>query len=248
MRRLYFFIIMPIHFLAGIPYLGLTLFIGLFNHELQVLMAYRYNQLTSWWLYMIAGAKIIAKGVENFDLDTNVVYVSNHRSMLDIPLVMLHSKKPIIFIGKDSIKKWPFIGWWLLAMDGLLLDRSSPRAGLKTILKAIELIKSGRSCIIYPEGTRSKTKEMLPFKQGSFKLASKANVPIVPISVLGTADVFENNYINLAPETVYLSVGKPIYLDQLSKEDQLRSAVYVQEIIEDMYKEQLDLQAQAKQS
>lgn len=248
MRRLYFFLVMPIHFLAGLPYLGLTLFVGLFNHELQVLMAYRYNQLTSWWLYTIAGAKVVAKGTENFNLDTNVVYVSNHRSMLDIPLVMLNSKKPIIFIGKDSIKKWPFIGWWLQAMDGLLLDRSSPRAGLKTILEAIELIKSGRSCIIYPEGTRSKTKEMLPFKQGSLKLASKSNVPIVPISVLGTEDVFENNHINLTPDTVYLTVGEPIYLDQLSKEDQLKSAAYVQAIIQEMYTEQLELQKQAKQS
>lgn len=246
MRRLYFFIIMPIHFLAGLPYLGLTLFVGLFNHELQVLMAYRYNQLTSWWLYKIAGAKIIAKGLENFEQDTNVVYVSNHRSMLDIPLVMLHSKKPIIFIGKDSIKKWPFIGWWLQAMDGLLLDRSSPRAGLKTILEAIELIKAGRSCIIYPEGTRSKTKEMLPFKQGSLKLASKTNVPIIPISVLGTEDVFESNYINLTPDTVYLTVGEPIYLDQLSKEDQLKSAAYVQDVIQVMYEEQLELQKQDK--
>ncbi len=248
MRRLYFFIIMPIHFLAGLPYLGIILLIGLFNHDLQVLLAYRYNQLTSWWLYKIAGAKIIAKGIENFDQDTNVVYVSNHRSMLDIPLVMLHSKKPIIFIGKDSIKKWPFIGWWLQAMDGLLLDRSSPRAGLKTILEAITLIKSGRSCIIYPEGTRSKTKDMLPFKQGSLKLASKSNVPIVPISVLGTEDVFENNHINLSPDTVYITVGEPIYLDQLSKEDQLKSAPYIQKVIEKMYKEQQELQRLAKLS
>lgn len=248
MRRLYFCIIMPIHFLAGLPYLGLTLLVGLFNHELQVLMAYRYNQLTSWWLYKIAGAKIITKDIENLNQDTNVVYVSNHRSMLDIPLVMLYSKKPIIFIGKKSIKKWPFIGWWLLAMDGLLLDRSSPRAGLKTILEAIELIKSGRSCIIYPEGTRSKTKDMLPFKQGSLKLASKTNVPVVPISILGTEDVFESNYINLTPDTVYISVGKPIYLDQLSKEDQLKSAAYIQDIINVMYQEQLELQKQEKHS
>jgi len=168
--------------------------------------------------------------------------------MLDIPLVMLHSKKPIVFIGKDSIKKWPFIGWWLQAMDGLLLDRSSPRAGLATILEAIELIKSGSSCIIYPEGTRSNTKEMLPFKQGSLKLASKTNVPVVPISVLGTEDVFESNYINLTPDTVYLTVGEPIYLDQLSKENQLKSAAYIQSIIEVMYQEQLELQKQAKLS
>jgi 1-acyl-sn-glycerol-3-phosphate acyltransferase len=159
---------------------------------------------------------------------------------------MLYSKKPIIFIGKDSIKKWPFIGSWLLAMDGLLLDRSSARAGLQTILKAIELIKNGNSCIIYPEGTRSKDKEMLPFKQGSFKLASKTGVPIIPISILGTADVFENNKVNLKPETVYLNVGKPILLSDLSTEDQAKSAVYVQNVINEMFQEQLKKQQEAK--
>lgn len=246
MRRIAFFIIIPIHFLLGIPYLGLIYFIGLFNHKQRVKMAYGYNRLTSWWLYKISGAKFVTEGLENLNPDENVLYVSNHRSMLDIPLMMLHIKKPLIFIGKDSIKGWAFIGWWLRAMDGLFIDRSSARAGLQTILTAIERINAGESCIIYPEGTRSKTLEMLPFKQGSLKLASKTGVPIIPISVLGTADVFENNHINLRPETVYLSVGKPIILSELDKETQNKSALYVQDIINEMYQAQLAKQALSK--
>jgi 1-acyl-sn-glycerol-3-phosphate acyltransferase len=230
----------------GIPYLGFIYFIGIFNHKQRVKMAYAYNRLTSWWLYTISGAKIITEGLENLEQKTNVLFVSNHRSMLDIPLMMLHIKKPIIFIGKDSIEHWPFIGWWLRAMDGLFIDRSSARAGLTTILTAIERIKQGESCIIYPEGTRSKTKDLLPFKQGSLKLASKTGVPVIPISVLGTADVFENNHINLKAETVYLSVGKPILLSELDKEDQAKSASYVQEIIQKMYNAQLQKQALSK--
>ncbi len=108
--------------------------------------------------------------------------------------------------------KWPFIGWWMAAMDGLFLDRTSPRQGLKTILTAIERIKDGESFAIFPEGTRSQSEEFLPFKQGSLKLASKSGAVIVPIAIRGTVDVFENNGLNLKPATVYFSVGEPIDL------------------------------------
>ncbi len=246
MQRLKFFIFIPIHFLCGIPYLGLIHLIGLFNRPLRVKMAYGYNRLTAWWLFWAAGAKFDVEGIDNLYQDTNVLYVSNHRSMLDIPLMMKYVKKPMIFIGKDSIKKWPFIGWWLHAMDGLFLNRTNPREGLKTILHAIDRIKNGESCIIYPEGTRSRTKEMLPFKPGSFKLATKPNIPIVPMAVLGTADVFENNKINLRPEKVYLKVGKPIILDQLTSEDQRNISKYVQNIIQGMYDDLLAKQAKDK--
>jgi len=248
MRRILFFTIMSIHFICGLPWLGLCYLVGIFNPPLRRDMAYQYNRLTSWWLYKIAGAKIIIKGKENLYLDTNALYVSNHRSMLDIPLLMLLLKKTPILIGKDSIKKWPFIGWWLHAMGGFFLNRTNPKEGLKTILLAIDRVKAGQSCIIYPEGTRSRTKEMLPFKPGSFKLATKPNVPIIPMSVLGTADVFENNKINLKAETVYLSVGEAIYPDRLSKEDQKNISKYTQAIIQDMYDEQLRLQSTQKQS
>ena len=89
---------------------------------------------------------------------------------------------------------------------------------------------------------------MLPFKPGTLKLASKTNVPVIPISVLGTEDVFEKNHINLTPDTVYLTIGEPIYLSQLSKENQLKSAAYIQSIIKTMHQEQLELQKQAKHS
>jgi len=246
MRRLLFFIIIPIHFILGLPYLGIVYFVGLFNKQMQYKMAYRYNQLTSWWIMTIAGAKFVIEGKENLSPPSNVLYVSNHRSMLDIPSLILHSKQPILFIGKDTIKNWPFIGWWLHAMGGLFLDRSSARAGLKTILTAIDRIKAGESCVIFPEGTRSKTDELMPFKQGSLKLASKTGVPIIPISILGTDDVFENNHINLKSETVYLSAGEPIDLNSLSKEDQRRSGEYVRQVIQTMYSQQLAKQAKEK--
>ncbi len=145
MRAVIFIIIISIHFILGLPYLGLIYLIGIFNYKQRIKMAYAYNRLTSWWLYTISGAKFVTQGLENLYQDTNVVYVGNHRSMIDIPLMMLFMKDPIILIGKDSIKKWPFISWWLHAMGGYFLDRSSGKAGFKTnlalyTLKAQEVV------------------------------------------------------------------------------------------------------------
>lgn len=239
MRRFLFFIFISIYYLLGLPLLLIAYIIGTVNMPLRRTIAYHYNRMTGWIIFTVAGAKFITKGLENIPKDSNAVFVSNHKSMLDIPAIMRFSKRPINFIGKKSIMKWPFIGWWMAAMDGLFLDRTSPRQGLKTILTAIERIKDGESFAIFPEGTRSQSEEFLPFKQGSLKLASKSGAVIIPIAIRGTVDVFENNGLNLKPATVYFSVGEPIDLSTLSKEDQQKSASYVSEIIQKMYVDSL---------
>ena len=240
MRRILFFISISTYYLLGLPLLLVAYIIGIFKIDLRRTIAYHYNRMTGWIIFTVAGAKFVTNGLENIPTDSNAVFVSNHKSMLDIPAIMRFSKRPINFIGKKSIMKWPFIGWWMSAMGGLFLDRSSPRQGLKTILTAIERIKAGESFAIFPEGTRSQSEEFLPFKQGSLKLASKSNTVVIPIAIRGTVDVFENNGLNLKPATVYFSVGKPIDLSALSKEDQQKSAIYVSKIIQEMYVDSLN--------
>ncbi len=239
MRRLLFIIIIPLFYLIGLPLLLVTYIIGIFNMPLRRTIGYHYNRATGWIIFTISGAKFVTKGLENIPTNTHAVFVSNHKSMLDIPAIMRFSKRPINFIGKKSIVKWPCIGWLMAAMDGLFLDRENPREGLKTILQGIERIKEGESFAIFPEGTRTPGNDFLPFKQGSFKLASKSNAPIIPIAIRGSFDVFEKNGMNLKPETIYFSVGKPILLSDLSKEDQQKSGAYVQKIIEKLYMDTL---------
>ncbi|MBN2220651.1 MAG: 1-acyl-sn-glycerol-3-phosphate acyltransferase [Vallitaleaceae bacterium] len=240
MRRILFILLIPLHYILGIPWLLLTFLVGVFNRKLRRRMAYRFNRITSWLIMTIAGATFIVDGKDNLPKDTTVLYVSNHRSMLDIPTLVLQSKQPINFIGKKSLLKWPFVGWWMYAMDGLFLDRSNPREGLKTILEGIERLKSGDSFVVFPEGTRSREEGLLPFKQGSLKLASKSGVLIIPVAIHGTEKIFENNGANLKPGIVFVSFGEPIDLSVLSKEDQLHSAAYVQNIITQLYNEHLE--------
>lgn len=235
MRRIIFLIFVPLSYLISIPFLGLAFLIGFVNQNAKMKIAYTFNSYFGWLFLTISGAKFKTYGLENIPSDKTVLYVSNHRSMLDIPTIVRFSKVPLNFVAKDSLKKMPVFGWWIIANNALLLDRSSPREGLKTILKGIERIKAGETFVIYPEGTRSKTDDFLPFKQGSLKLASKANVPVIPVAIRGTADVFENNGFNLKAKTIYFSVGEPIDLNTLSDEDKKHSAIYVQNVIKGMY-------------
>ena len=129
---------------------------------------------------------------ENLPQSGPVVYVSNHQSYADIPL-FFHavSNHQVSFIAKDSLEKAPLFGYWIRTSRGLFLKRGDARASLQTINEGAELLKQGFSLVIFPEGTRSHCSEMADFKPGSLKLATKARVPIVPVTVNGTYHMFE---------------------------------------------------------
>ena len=117
----------------------------------------------------------------------------------------------------------------------LFLDRKDPRAGMKTILQAIEYIKQGISIFIFPEGTRNKGEELtlLPFKEGSFKIATKTGCPIVPVSINNSAEIFENHMPRLKKTHVIIEYGTPIYPVELTREELKTLGVTCQQIIQD---------------
>ena len=119
----------------------------------------------------------------------------------------------------------------------LWISGNDLKQGLKTILTAIEKVKSGISICIFPEGTRNKNEDeldMLPFHEGSFKIAAKANCPIIPMAISGSADIWENHFPRVKKTHVILEYGKPIYIDQLEKEDKKHLGAYTQNIIHEM--------------
>ena len=119
----------------------------------------------------------------------------------------------------------------------LFLDRDDLKQGLKTILTGIENVKNGISMCIFPEGTRNKGSEtLLPFKEGSFKIAEKTGCAIIPMALTNTDDIFENHFPKIVPTTVVLEYGKPIYPNDLEKEERKKLGAYCQRIVEDMLK------------
>ncbi|MBQ9661713.1 MAG: 1-acyl-sn-glycerol-3-phosphate acyltransferase [Oscillospiraceae bacterium] len=153
-----------------------------------------------------AGARVIISGTEKLPTDRRFLFVSNHRSMLD-PIIVIDKlrKYNISFISKPSNMNIPLGGRIAYATGFLAIDRENDRNALKTILTAADYMKRDLCSIgIYPEGTRSKTNEMLPFHAGSFKIAQRAKAPIVVASVRGTEDLRRFRFF--AGEKVYLDI------------------------------------------
>ena len=122
-------------------------------------------------------------------------------------------------------------------MTCLFLDRDDMRQGLKTILTAVENVKQGYSVFIMPEGTRNHNEEMLPFKEGSFKVAEKSGCPIVPIAFSNTDALYELHKPWVKKAKVVVHFGEPIYIDGISREEKKELAGKVQGIIADMLAE-----------
>lgn len=183
-------------------------------------------------LVRISRMNLIIEGMENIP-DEPVVFMGNHQSYIDIYVTVTALSRRLILIGKKEILRIPIIGQLGREMNVLFLDRENPREGLKTILEAIRLIKQeGYDVLIYPEGTRSKSTEMGEFHKGSFKIAQKTGAPIIPMVVNDAYKVFEDTGRVTPNVDVHLKFLPPVYLNQLSEEDEKNIDLYLKEMIQ----------------
>lgn len=235
MRTIIIVIFLALYVILTLPILLAIVIVGLFNKKSQYKMTKVLVTHLTKGIMFLTGSKITITGLEHIP-DETVLFVGNHRSIFDIVLLMYVIKRPFGFIGKEEVTKIPYINLVLSLLGGLFLDRQDSRKALKTILEGIELLKTGHSMLIFPEGTRNKvSEEPLPFKQGSLKLAEKAKVPVVPFSIKGTDNIFENNkHLNVKASNVYLNFGKPVILSELPSEEKKKSAVYIRSIIKQL--------------
>lgn len=237
MIRLIFVALFVVLFLIiGIPVLGIEWLIGKVSKKT---MDYSSLRLVQWAFNMIiklAGIELTVIGEENIS-EGPVLYIGNHRSFFDVPITYPRCPIRTGYIVKKEMEKVPLLSTWMKRLHCLFLDRNDLKQGLKTILTAIEKVKSGISICIFPEGTRNKNEDeldMLPFHEGSFKIAAKANCPIIPMAISGSADIWENHFPRVKKTHVILEYGKPIYIDQLEKEDKKHLGAYTQNIIHEM--------------
>ena len=212
--------------------------IGKINKKAKDYSSLRIVQWGFSVILKLSGLKLTIKGKENIP-DEPALFVANHRSYFDILIMYVQCERLTGFVAKDSIEKIPSLRVWMRYLYCLFLKRDDPRAGMKMILQAIEYIKQGVSICIFPEGTRNKGEELslLPFKEGSFKIATKAGCPIVPVSINNSAEIFENHVPKLRKTHVILEYGMPIYPKELSREEQKGIGAKCQEIIGNTIKE-----------
>lgn len=131
---------------------------------------------------------------ENLPKEGPVVFIANHQSYADILSFLYNIKNhQLSFIAKDTLGSIPVFGKWVLRIRGIFIERGDVRASLRTINEGVDYLKQGFSLVIFPEGTRSRSSEMAEFKPGSFKLATKAKVPIVPVTLDGGYRTYEQS-------------------------------------------------------
>lgn len=181
-------------------------------------------------LIKLSDSTVNVHGLENI-LEGPVLFVSNHQSNMDIAIICGFIDKPKGFIAKKELKKLPLINKWITLAGSIYLDRENPRKSMEGILEGIKTLKNGHSLVVFPEGTRSRGDKMGEFKSGSFKLATKSKVPIVPLTIDGTYRVMEANKILIKPSNINFYVHKPIYTDKLSKEEIAKLPETVEHII-----------------
>lgn len=185
----------------------------------------------------IAGVEVTVKGAENIPKDQAVLYVGNHRSYFDILVGYTTVPGLMGFVAKKEMLRYPFLRSWMKNVNCLFLDRENIKEGLKTILEGIDHVKNGISVWIFPEGTRNRNedlRELLPFKEGSLKIAEKTGCPVVPVAIMGTADVFEKHMPFIRPAKVTVYYGTPFYIKDLDPADRKKAGAYTREVIRDM--------------
>lgn len=193
---------------------------------------YVYEKMKTMANHIIKKSKTKTEvtGLENIPNET-CLFVCNHQAMFDGFLLLANINNISGFIAKKEIKKIPLVRSWLSAIHTIYIDRSNIREGMKAINKGVENLKKGYSMIIFPEGTRSLSSTMGEFKKGSMKLALKANVPVVPITIDGTYRILEVGNV-VRGHKVKMTIHEPIYLDNLTQLEKKNLSEKVYHIIQ----------------
>lgn len=151
--------------------------------------------------------KVRVEGIENVAADRVQIFAPNHASHFDI--FILNQVLPVKFgwVAKAVLFKVPFMGWHMKLNGYISIDRSNREKAIQSLNDAAEKVKAGNRIIIFPEGTRSRKNELLPFKKGLFHLCVKTGVPLVPIYIKGSYEVLAPESVMIRPGEVYVKIG-----------------------------------------
>lgn len=184
----------------------------------------------------LSGTSVTVIGEENVPRDEPVLYIGNHRSYFDILITYIRVPRLTGYMSKIEILRIPSLNTWMKYLHCVFLDRSDIKAGMQSILTAIEKIRAGISICIFPEGTRNRSNDtFLEFHNGSFKVAEKTGCAIVPMSINNAGQIFEDHVPFIRKTHVVLEYCKPIYMSELDKADRRRIGALVQDVIKEAY-------------
>ena len=228
MRKIIYILYQPYKWLFFFPFIILnTLFFGLIGVIIASFISQKaggkwagaiWARTNAFFTPMFVGVS----GKENIQKNTSYIIIPNHQSYYDIFLIYGWLGIDIKWVMKKELRKIPGLGIASEKIGHIFLDRSNNKEALESLNKAKQKLVNGSSIVIFPEGTRSATGQLNQFKRGAFKLAFDLNLPILPVTLIGTKDILPTDSLNLLPGKVQMIIHEPIDIKKYS-EDEVRT-------------------------
>ena len=179
----------------------------------------------------IAGITVTVHGNDKLDKGKTYIFASNHQSQIDIFAIMAYIPFDLKWMVKKELFKIPIFGFTMKKLGHLRVDRSNPKLALKSLDKAAQRVKGGTSVLFFPEGTRSLDSTLLPFKKGTFFLATRANVPVVPVTIIGSCNLQPKGEWKFKKGSVTIIIDDPIDTSAFTTKEQEKLSQMVQDIM-----------------
>ena len=170
---------------------------------------------------MLFGMGIRVRIQQKAALDESAAYVFalNHQVALDIPAAGISIPCPFGWVAKAELQSIPFLGPAIRHSPSVFIDRSHPKKSIESMQVAGERIRKGLSVAIFPEGSRSGSATLQPFKRGAFLLAIEAGVPVVPVTILNAHELYQEKRKIARPGVLHIVIGQPISIDGWSRKE-----------------------------
>ena len=225
-----------LYLIVTLPVLAVLAIVGLFRPKARNRAAMKMIRPAFRFLLFLAGVKLTVIGEDRIPKDTACLFVGNHRSIYDIITAYALIPSPAGIVAKESLKKIPIFSIWMKFICCLFLNRDDLRSGMEMIKQGTAYIEDGVSMYICPEGTRNKAAEdlpLLPFHEGSFRMATKANAPVVPVAINNAIQVWEAHRSSLRATHVVVEFCPPIFTAELERSEKKQLGVTCKAIMEE---------------
>jgi 1-acyl-sn-glycerol-3-phosphate acyltransferase len=172
-----------------------------------------YLAMARMWarhLFSVGGIKAEARCSPQLDCEAHYLYLSNHESLTDILALFATLPQKVVMVSKRSLLILPVFSWGMWLAGFIFINRRDRASAYRSMEKAGQRLRKGRSVVVFPEGTRGDGKELLPFKRGGFVLAQATGFPVVPVGIYGTRAVLPRDHFNVYPGQIAVCVGAPI--------------------------------------
>jgi 1-acyl-sn-glycerol-3-phosphate acyltransferase len=212
-----YFIFDPLIWFYTIVLGAISLFCSLFDRSGKI--QHEFARLWSRMILWTIGAKVQIEGLDRIDTSRAQIYVVNHLSALDIPVLYAHLPFQFRILAKKELFRYPFMGWHLRRSGQIPVVLENARASMRSLNLAVAAIKNNMALVIFPEGRRSADGHLQPFLGGAFYAAIKAQADVVPMALVGTFEMLKMNTWHIKPGPLHLLVGDPIHTADMSLRD-----------------------------